>query len=212
MSERPAGPGHPTTPPERLYFSGDDAADRLLAADPLALLIGFTLDQQVTLQKAFSGPLELQRRIGPYDARRLAAMEPAALEAAFVTRPALHRFPAAMARRVEALAAAVVADYDGDPRRIWSEAADAADLKRRLLALPGFGEMKAGTIVALLAKRFGLALPGLAAALPGHPTLGDVDSYEARDRYQAGKRAHKATLRAAQGAGGGRRDAMSRAD
>ncbi|HEX5466336.1 MAG TPA: HhH-GPD-type base excision DNA repair protein [Candidatus Limnocylindrales bacterium] len=205
MSERSAASGHPTTRPERLYFSGDAEADQLLARDPLALLIGFTLDQQVTLQKAFSGPLELRRRIGPYDARRLASMEPTELEAAFRTPPALHRFPANMAHRVQDLCAVLVRDYDGDASRIWTEASDAADLQGRLLALPGFGAMKAGTVMALLAKRFGLQLPGLVAALPQQPTLGDVDSYEARDRYQAGKRAHKAALRAAQAEQSGRR-------
>lgn len=197
MRDRPIGPVIPLHSPKRLYFSGDEEADRLLAAEPLALLIGFTLDQQVTLQKAFSGPLELQRRIGPYDARRLARMDPAALEAAFVTRPALHRFPAAMARRVRELAAALVRDYGGEPIRIWTEATDGPDLKARLLALPGFGEMKAGTVVALLAKQYGVDIPRLGEVLPKHPTLGDVDSDEARDDYQAGKRAHKAAMRAA---------------
>lgn len=192
------------TAPDRLYFTGDDEADRLLAADPLALLIGFTLDQQVTLQKAFSGPLELVRRIGPYDAERLAQMDPAHLETAFTTRPALHRFPANMARRVQELCVVLVRDYAGDPRRIWSEAVDGPDLKRRLLALPGFGEMKAGTVTAILAKRFGVRLARMDEVLPDHPTLGDVDSYEARDRYQAGKRAHKAALRAAAASPGGR--------
>lgn len=184
-------------PPERLHFVGDDEADRLIARDPLALLIGFTLDQQVTLQKAFSGPLELERRLGePLDARRIAATDPDALAEVFRRRPALHRFPGAMAARVQTLCAAIATTYDNDAARIWLDARDGTDLRKRLLALPGIGEMKAGTITAVLARRFGLSLPGIEAVLPDHPTLGDVDSPEALAAYQAGKRAHKAAIRA----------------
>ena len=186
-----------TTAPERLWYTDEPAADRLLARDPLALLIGFTLDQQVTVQKAFTGPLELERRLGGrLDAARIAAMDPAELAELFRQRPALHRFPGTMAARVQALCAALVRDYDGQPARIWEEARDGRDLRARLLALPGIGEMKADTIVAVLAKRFRLELPGLAAVLPDHPTLGDVDSSASLARYQAGKRAYKAALRA----------------
>ena len=184
--------------PDRLHYTGDAAADRLLARDPLALLIGFTLDQQVTVQKAFSGPLELTKRTGrSLDARAIAGMDPTELAAIFQERPALHRFPGAMAGRVQALCAVIATDYDNHAASVWTNAKDADDLKRRLLALPGIGEMKARTISAVLAKRFGLDLPGLADALPNHPTLGDVDSAEALATYQAGKRAYKATLRAA---------------
>lgn len=186
----------PTRTVERLHFTGDPEADRLIAADPLALLIGFVLDQQVTLQKAFSGPLELRRRIGTLDARTIAEMDPEALATAFRQRPALHRFPGNMARRVQELCTAIANDYAGDAARIWRDATDAADLERRLLALPGIGEMKAKTLLAILARRFGVRPAGIEARLPSHPTLGDVDSDEARERYQAGKRAHKATLRA----------------
>jgi uncharacterized HhH-GPD family protein len=183
--------------PDRLWYAGDEAADRFLATDPLALLIGFVLDQQVTVQKAFSGPFELQRRMGGrLDATAIADAEPERLAAIFQERPALHRFPGAMAGRVQAMCAAIVRDYGGDAGRIWTEARDGADLKRRLLALPGVGDMKAATIVAVLAKRFRLQLPGLDAVLPRHPTLGDVDSAEALASYQAGKRAYKAALRA----------------
>jgi uncharacterized HhH-GPD family protein len=188
----------PMKSPERLHFTGDDAADRLLASDPLALLIGFTLDQQVTVQKAFSGPLELVRRTGSaLDARAIAAMDPGELASIFQERPALHRFPGAMAGRVQAMCAAIATTYNNNPAAVWTGAKDARDLHKRLLSLPGIGEMKARTITAVLAKRFGLELPGLAAALPEHPTLGDVDSAEALATYQAGKRAYKATLRAA---------------
>jgi uncharacterized HhH-GPD family protein len=182
--------------PERLPFTGDDEADRLLAAEPLALLIGFVLDQQVPLQKAFSGPLELRRRIGTLDAVAIAATEPAALEAAFARRPALHRFPGNMARRTQQLCAYVVEHYGGDASRLWREATDGRDLHRRLLALPGIGEMKAGTLVAILARRFGVRPPGWEDVMPDHPTLGDVDSVETLAEYQAGKRAHKAEMRA----------------
>ena len=184
---------------DRLPFTGDDAADRLLVAEPLALLIGFALDQQVTVQKAFSGPAELQHRIGHLDAARIAAMDPAELDAVFRERPALHRFPGAMAGKVQALCAAIAADYGDDASRIWTEATDGADLQRRLLALPGIGDMKAASIIAILGKQLGVRLPGMDAVMPTHPTLGDVDSAEALAAYQAGKRAHKAELRAAKG-------------
>lgn len=184
---------------DRLPFTGDHEADRLLVADPLALLIGFALDQQVTVQKAFSGPLVLSRRLGHLDAGRIAAMDPDELGTVFRTPPALHRFPGSMAGKVQALCAAIARDYDGDAARVWREAPDGADLQRRLLALPGIGEMKARSIIAILAKRFGLVLPGLDAVLPTHPTLGDVDSPEALAAYQAGKRARKAEARAAGG-------------
>jgi uncharacterized HhH-GPD family protein len=186
---------HPSS--DLLPFTGDPAADSLLATDPLALLIGFVLDQQVTLQKAFSGPLELSRRIGGLDARRIAAMEPEALDRAFRDRPALHRFPGNMAKRTRELAQYLVERYDGDASRIWREAADGADLHARLLDLPGFGPMKAGTLVAILGRRLGVAPEGWERFAPDHMTLGDVDSAEALRRYQDGKRAWKAERRAA---------------
>jgi uncharacterized HhH-GPD family protein len=182
---------------DRLHFTGDPQADKLLVSDPFALLVGFALDQQVTVQKAFSGPMELQRRFGSLDASRIAAADPAELDRVFRERPALHRFPGAMARRVQALAQAITEQYDGDAGRVWREARDGADLQARLLALPSIGEMKANSIMAILAKRLGVDLPGLAERLPQHPTLGDVDSPEALTRYQEGKRAHKAAIRAA---------------
>jgi uncharacterized HhH-GPD family protein len=181
---------------DALPFTGDAEADRLLAREPLALLIGFVLDQQVTLQKAFSGPQELSRRIGDLDARTIATMDPERLDAAFRERPALHRFPGNMARRTQELAAAIVEQYDGDAGRVWREAKDGKDLYNRLLALPGIGPMKAGTLVAILGKRMGVAPAGWEAFAPKHMTLGDVDSAEALATYQAGKRAYKAELRA----------------
>src|SRR3954462_1033648 len=133
-------------PPDHLPFTGDPDADRLIATDPLALLIGFALDQQVTVQKALSGPLERQRRVGTLDAETIATMDDERLDAAFRTPPALHRFPGNMAKRTRELCAAIATEYRGDASRIWAEAADAKDLYARLIALPGIGEMKAGTI------------------------------------------------------------------
>jgi uncharacterized HhH-GPD family protein len=188
-----------TTPPASLPFTGDPEADALLAANPLALLIGFVLDQQVTVQKAFAGPLELRRRVGTLDATAIAALDPEVLQAAFRERPALHRFPGAMAARVQELCAVVARDFGGDAARVWTEARDGADLDARLRALPGIGEMKAKTLVGLLAKRFGIRPPGWEAVAPTHPTLADVDSAEALARYQEQKRAWKASQKAAPG-------------
>jgi uncharacterized HhH-GPD family protein len=188
-----------TTTIDRLPFTGDDEADRLLVAEPLALLIGFALDQQVTVQKAFSGPAELKRRLGSLDAATIAAIDPARLDAVFRERPALHRFPGSMAGKVQQLAEAVARDYGNEASRIWTEAVDGRDLERRLLGLPGIGEMKARSLIAILGKRLGVDLPGMDSVMPRHPTLGDVDSAEALAAYQAGKRAYKATLRAAKG-------------
>ena len=184
------------TSPDRLYFTGNTEADALLAQNPLALLIGFVLDQQVPLQKAFSGPYELRKRIGTLDAARIAGMDPDELGRAFRERPALHRFPGTMAQRTQELCAVLSEDYGGDAARVWLEAADGADLKRRLLALPGIGEMKARTLVALLARQFGVRPAGWEEAAPAHACLGDVDSPEALAEYQAKKRAWKASLRA----------------
>lgn len=185
------------TKPDRLWFTPDDTANELIAQDPFALLIGFALDQQVTVQKAFSSPRDLKERLGgELDACNLAAMETGELEQVFSRKPALHRYPGAMAKRVQDLAATVCDDYGGRAERVWEEAADGPDLKRRLSALPGFGDMKVRSSLAVLAKRFGVDVPGMDEVVPTHPTLGDVDSAEALERYQEAKRAHKAKLRA----------------
>jgi uncharacterized HhH-GPD family protein len=184
------------TKPTSLPFTGDPEADRLLAEDPLALLIGFALDQQVTVQKAFSGPADLKRRLGHLDAARIAAMDPGELDAVFRERPALHRFPGSMAGKIQALTAAIAANYGNDASRVWGEAKDGPDLERRLLGLPGIGEMKAKSLIAVLGNRFGVRPPGYEAVAPTWPTLGDVDSAESLATYQAGKRAHKAAMRA----------------
>jgi len=183
--------------PSRLHFTGNDEADALLAEEPLALLIGFVLDQQVPVQKAFSGPLELKQRIGTLDASAIAGMNPGELDRAFRERPALHRFPGTMAMRTQELCAAIASEYAGDAARVWNEASDGEDLEQRLLDLPGIGPMKARSLIAILGKRFGVKPPGWEEVAPTHPTLGDVDSVEALLDYQAKKRAHKAAMRAA---------------
>jgi uncharacterized HhH-GPD family protein len=177
--------------PEALWFTDDDAACRLLADDPFALLVGFALDQQVTVQQAFLGPLRLKERLGTLEPRAVADAD---LEPLFREKPAIHRFPGSMAERVRDLAATVVDEYDGDASRLWTEAADGADLSRRISALPGFGEMKVKSLGAVLGKRFDV--PAARELVPSHPTLGDVDSPQALADYQAAKRAHKAERRA----------------
>lgn len=173
--------------PDRLYFTDSDEANALIASDPMALLIGFALDQQVSVQKAFSGPLVIRERLGTLDAAALAGAD---LEPIFREPPAVHRFPASMARRVHELAIQIRDRYDGDAGRVWMDAADGAALRANLNALPGFGEMKIKALGAVLAKRFGVE--AAQDLVPGHPTLGDVDSPEALQSYQTAKRAHKA--------------------
>jgi uncharacterized HhH-GPD family protein len=170
-----------------LHFTESDAANALIASDPLALLVGFVLDQQVTVQKAFAGPLAIKERLGAFDAATLAAAD---LEPVFRQKPAIHRYPGAMAKRVHDLAAYVLARYDGDAARVWTDAADAAELRANLVALPGFGEMKVKSMGAVLAKRFDVV--AAQELVPWHPTLGDVDSPQALTDYQAAKRVHKA--------------------
>jgi uncharacterized HhH-GPD family protein len=173
--------------PDRLHFTESDEANALIAQDPMALLIGFELDQQVSVQKAFSGPLVLKERFGTLDA---AALADADLEPVFAEKPAIHRFPGSMAKRVQELAAHIRDRYGGDAGRVWEDAADGDELRANIEALPGFGEMKVKALGAVLAKRFGVA--AAEALVPWHPTLGDVDSAKALENYQTAKRAHKA--------------------
>jgi uncharacterized HhH-GPD family protein len=182
--------------PDALYFTGNAEADELIAADPFALLIGFALDQQVPVPTAFSGPLKLKQRLGALDPATIATTDPQRLEELFRERPAIHRFPGNMARRVQELAAVVADEYGGDAARVWTEAGDATELRRRIEALPGFGEMKVKALASVLARRMGIAMAE--PLVPSHPMLGDVDSPEALAEYQAAKRAYKAKLRAAQ--------------
>src|SRR5450755_1848014 len=187
---------HRPTVPDRLHFTDSDEANALIASDPMALLIGFALDQQVSVQKAFAGPLALRERLGSIDAAAVAGAE---LDPLFRERPAIHRFPGAMAQRVHDLAVHIRDEYDGDAARVWTDAADGAELRANLSALPGFGEMKVKALGAVLAKRFGVA--AAEALVPWHPTLGDVDSPQALADYQAAKRAHKAEWSTARAAG-----------
>jgi uncharacterized HhH-GPD family protein len=180
--------------PEALYFTDLDEANRLIASEPLALLIGFAIDQQITVQQAFSGPLKLKERVGTLDAREIAEMDPARLEAAFRQTPAIHRFPRAMAERVQELCQVVVDDYGGEAQRIWTEAADGADLRKRIGALPGYGKMKITGFGSVLALHFGVA--AAQELVPEYPCLGKINSPEDLAEYQAAKRAHKASLRA----------------
>jgi uncharacterized HhH-GPD family protein len=173
--------------PDRLYFTESDEANALIASDAMALLIGFALDQQVPVQKAFSGPLELRERLGAIDAATLAAAD---LEPVFRAKPAIHRYPGVMARRIRDLAVHLRDNYDGNAARVWTDAPDGDALRANLAALPGFGEMKVKALGAVLAKRFGV--DAAAELVPAHPTLGDVDSPQALADYQAAKRAHKA--------------------
>jgi uncharacterized HhH-GPD family protein len=180
--------------PDRLYFTDSDEANELIAREPLALLIGFALDQQVSVQTAFSGPLKIKQRLGNLEASEIASTDPDRLEQVFREKPAVHRFPGSMATRVRDLAAHVEAEYGGDAAGVWTQAADGQDLRSRIADLPGFGEMKIKALSAVLAKRFGVEAAKEIA--PSHPTLGDVDSREALEHYQALKREWKAKMRA----------------
>jgi uncharacterized HhH-GPD family protein len=180
--------------PDRLYFTDSDEANALIASDPMALLVGFALDQQITVQQAFAGPLLLKERLGAIDADTLASAD---LEPVFRAKPAIHRYPGAMAKRVHDLAVHVLDQYGGEAERVWTEATDSNTLRSNIAALPGFGEMKVKSLGAVLAKRY--KLKSAKALVPPHPTLGDVDSPQALIDYQAAKRAHKAEWSKARG-------------
>jgi uncharacterized HhH-GPD family protein len=173
--------------PDRLHFTTSDEANALIASDPMALLVGFELDQQVTVEKAFTGPLTLKQRLGSIDADTLASTE---LEPVFRVRPPIHRYPASMAARVQELAAHLRDNYDGDAARVWTDAKDAEALHANITGLPGFGDTKVKGLTAVLAKRFGVE--AAQELVPDHPTLGDVDSPLALEEYLAAKRIHKA--------------------
>jgi uncharacterized HhH-GPD family protein len=172
--------------PDRLYFTESDEANALIAADPMALLVGFELDQRVTVMKAFLGPLALKERLGAIDAATLASAD---LEPVFFAKPVIHRYPRSMAKRVHELAVHVRDHYDGDASRVWTDASSPEELRANLAALPGFGEMKIGSMAAVLFKQFGIE--AARELMPGHPTLGDVDSPQALEDYQEAKRLHK---------------------
>lgn len=177
--------------------TGDAAADQLLVDDPLALLIGMLLDQQVPMEWAFRGPAALAERLGGLDAAHIAAMAPDDLVEVFRQKPALHRYPGSMAKRTQALCQVLVDEYDGDARKIWSRVRDPAVLLTRLKALPGYGDEKAKIFLAILGKRFGRAPEGwerLATPFGDSSprSVADIDSPEAFARVREWKRAQKA--------------------
>jgi uncharacterized HhH-GPD family protein len=179
-----------------LPWTGDPEADRLLVDDPNAFLIGFCLDQQITVQHAFHGPLTIRERLGTLDVAKLAAMDTDRMRAAFAKPPAIHRYPRSMAQRVQRLCAVLASEYGGDASRVWREASDARALESRLKALPGIGPQKARTIINVLGKLLGVRPTGWEGYVPEWMTLGDAATAEQLNEYQTRKRAHKAELRA----------------
>ena len=174
-----------------IVWTENAEANRLLDTDPLALLIGMVLDQQVKMEKAFSGPYELKLRLGGLDAKKIARMDPDRLDKAFRERPALHRFPGSMARRVQAMCQAIVKDYGGDAGAVWRDAKTGDDLAARISRLPGFGEMKTRILVSVLAKKFGVKPRGWEAHAAGWHSVADVDSPETMAQARAVKREMK---------------------
>lgn len=180
----------------------DDEANELLTRSALALLIAMLLDQQVPLERAFSAPADLVRRLGHEPtAGELATFDPGRLAAIFGERPALHRFPKAMAARTQALCQLIVSEYDGDPAAVWSTATSGAELLKRVSALPGFGEQKAKIFVALLGKQFGVRPPGWRSAAGtfgeegSHLSVADISDPESLDRVRSYKQALKAAAK-----------------
>jgi len=175
-----------------ITWTGRPEADELLDADPLALLIGLVLDQQVKMEKAFSGPYDLKQRLGHLDAIKIARMDPDRLDAVFRERPALHRFPGNMARRVQQLCQVIAEQYGGDAGAVWRDVGDGAELARRISALPGFGDQKTLITVAVLAKKYGVQPRGWEAHAATWHTVADVDSPESMAEAREVKRRMKA--------------------
>lgn len=171
-----------------IVWTENPAANELLETDPLALLIGMVLDQQVKMEKAFGGPYELKQRLGRLDAREIASMDPDRLDKVFRERPALHRFPGNMARRVQAMCGAIVKDYGGDAGSVWRDAKSGDELAARISKLPGFGEMKTRIMVAILAKRFDVRPPGWEKHAATWHSVADVDSAESMAEARQVKR------------------------
>ena len=187
-----------------LYITGDERADALLNTDGTALLIGMLLDQQVPMEWAFTGPSTLQQRLGHLDARGIAALDEEAFVAVCCDKPAVHRFPASMGRRLHALCIVLTERFDGRGDAVWADTRDGAELYSRLRSLPGFGDEKARIFVALLAKRFGVRPVGWEAAAGVFAddemrTVADIDSPETLARVRDWKRAAKAAKRDKQG-------------
>jgi len=187
-----------------LHLTGDPDADDVLNRDPLALLVGMVLDQQVPMEKAFSSPAELARRLGTpgrLDAAAIAAMDPDELAALFKEQPALHRFPGSMAGRVQDVCRAVAEEYGGRADGLWKGARSGDELQARLRALPGFGEQKAKIFAALLGKQLGIRPEGWrAAAAPygeegTHLSVADITGAESLQKVRQTKKAMKARAR-----------------
>jgi uncharacterized HhH-GPD family protein len=181
-----------------LAVTGNAEADELVNTDPLALLIGMLLDQQVPMEKAFHSPYDLKQRLGGrLDAADISSRDPDELKDVFTERPALHRFPGSMAGRTQELCRRLVEHYDGDARRVWASAATGGEVFRRLRELPGFGEQKARIFTALLAKRLGVRPDGWEQAAgpyaaPGHYSVADIDGPESLAAVRAYKKEQKA--------------------
>ena len=178
-----------------ISWTNNPEADRLLETDGLALLIGLVLDQQVPMEKAFSGPYELKQRIGRLDAKTIAGMDPEKLDQVFRERPALHRFPGSMARRTQELCAVLVQEYGGRAENVWKDVADGGELAARIKKLPGFGDMKVKITVAVLAKKYGVQPPGWESEAASWHTVADVESPETMAKAREVKRAMKAAQR-----------------
>ncbi len=186
-----------------LWLTGDPDADALLSSEPLALLIGMVLDQQIPMERAFKAPFDLKERLGgSLDPAAIAAMAPDDLAEIFGAKPALHRFPRSMAGRVQEVCAAVMDTYGGDTSAIWATAADGKHLLANVKALPGFGDQKARIFVALLGKQFAIQPAGwdMAAGVYGetgsYRSVADIDSPEALTKVRQFKQQMKAEARA----------------
>lgn len=183
--------------PPDIHYSTRPEANALLEQNPMALLIGLVIYQQVAAEKAFEGPYVLEERLGgSISAEDLAAMAPEDLEAAFRERPALHRFPAAMAKRVQAVATYLVDERNGDPTEMWQGVGDATELSARLQEMPGFGEYKARIYMAVLARQFGVTPEGWEDHLPDWPNISEVTSDESRAEMRARKKEWKEASKA----------------
>jgi uncharacterized HhH-GPD family protein len=200
----PKGTQSPPAPSKTsLALTGNDEADALLATDPLALVIGMVLDQQIPLERAFRSPFELKERLGgSLDAGAIASMDPDALAEIFGAKPALHRFPSSMARRVQDVCRLIMDTYDGDAAAIWTSAANGKELLAHVTALPGFGVQKARIFIALLGKQMGLHTPGWQQvstpfSRPGtFQSVADIDSPAALTKVRQFKQQMKAEAKA----------------
>ena len=185
-----------------IRITGDDRADQLLTESPFALLVGMMLDQQYPMEHAFRGPAKVLDRFGSFDPAAIAEADPAEFAALCATPPAIHRFPGSMAARLQETARIVEHDYGGDASRLWTEAADARDLMKRVQSLPGFGKQKAQIFVALLAKQLGVRPEGWeqqvgAYAEDGYRSVADVVDPESLQKVRDHKKEMKARQRSA---------------